>query len=151
MKTSFWLVLLACLVGCSSGESAGECAATNPQIAPACNECLRSSCCGEMSACIVGTACNACVNTASCSDKGRADVTAFVECLSNHCADACGFGATAGTGGTAGSDGTSGTAGTDAGGTMSIIMAGGAPPEGNAGAPNTTPECTDADAPGSTS
>ena len=148
MKTRFWAIALVCLAGCSSGEGADECAVTNPQITPSCNDCLRGSCCGEASACADGTACHTCVSTASCSDKGQADLDAFNECLSNRCSNPCGFGDTAGTGGTAGSDATSGTGGTDAGGTAGVTMTAGAPPEGNAGEPTTTPECTDADAPG---
>lgn len=137
MRTYFWSVLVVLLAGgCSSGDDGGasECAATNPQIDPDCNECLRGKCCADLSACVQGTACNMCATGNSCTEKGQTDFDAFAECYVGQCSEACGFSGAGGSAGTAGS----GTGGTEMG------MAG--EPAGGTG--GSAPSCTDADAPG---
>lgn len=143
MRSYFWSVfVVSLLLGCSSGGDTGgsECVATNTSIDPACNECLRSQCCAELSACVQGTACNMCVTGSTCTEEGQTDFDAFSECFVGQCSEACGV---------PGAGGSSGTAGTGTGGggsTGGTEM--GAAGETAGGTGGSTPTCTDADAPG---
>lgn len=141
MKAYFWTVLLVNFVmGCSSGDSGGACGASNPQIHPACNECLRGACCAEMSACVQGTECNACARgSAACSSEGEDGVVALGNCTIANCAEACGIanGGAGGTGGGGASGTSGGTAGTaPIGGTQNM-------PEGGAGGMGCAAPCGD--------